>query len=200
MVGASIPCEIAVNIGKVKEDRRVNNVKFGLGFILLLAVVLAASSLFFRGRSEPEPAETAGLIEEPLPEQPEPGSRNKPQETEAIANERNASEQALDGDVNTSVAAEEAEEPESNLESVFINLTQEMARRGYAQGLSECIESQFRENQGIENPKDLDAMLQICEGQYKVEPQQRQQIRDVVLQAIAKAQTKPEDADKTSIQ
>jgi hypothetical protein len=168
----------------------VNNVKFGLGFILLLAVVLAASSLFFRGRSEPEPAETVGLIDEPLPEQPEPASRNKPQETE----------QALDGDVNTSVAAEEAEEPESNLESVFINLTQEMARRGYAQGLSECIESQFRENQGIENPKDLDAMLQICEGQYKVEPQQRQQIRDVVLQAITKAQTKLEDADKTSIQ
>jgi hypothetical protein len=178
----------------------VNNVKFGLGFILLLAVVLAASSLFFGGRSEPEPAETLGLIEEQAMEQPEPVSRTNPQETEAIANERNASEQALDGDVNTSVATEEAEEPESNLESVFMNLTQEMARRGYAQGLSECIESQFRENQGIENPKDLDAMLQICEEQYKVEAQQRQQIRDVVLQAIAKAQTKPEDADRTSIQ
>jgi len=197
MVGASFPCKIAVEIGKVQEDRRVNNVKFGLGFILLLAVVLAASSLFFRGQSEPEPMESLGLVEE---QQPEPASRNKPQETEAIAHERNASEQALDGDVNTSVAAEEVEEPESNLENVFINLTQEMARRGYTQGLSECIESQFRENQGIENPKDLDAMLQICEGQYKVEPQQRQQIRDVVLQAIAKAQTKPEDADKTSIQ
>jgi hypothetical protein len=177
----------------------VNNVKFGLGFILLLALVLAASSLFFGGRSDTESAETLGLMEEQPLEQAEPASRTKPQETEAIANERNASEQALDGEVNTSVA-EEIEEPESNLESVFINLTQEMARRGYAQGLSECIESQFRENQGIENPKDLDAMLQICEGQYKVEPQQRQQIRDVVLQAIAKAQTKPEDADKTSIQ
>jgi hypothetical protein len=196
-VGASILCEITVNIGKVQEDRHMNNVKFGLGFILILAVVLAASSLFFRSRSEPEPVESFGLTEE---QQPEPVSRTQAQEAESIATERDVDEQTLDGDMNTDVADEAIEEPESNLESVFMNLTQEMARRGYAQGLSECIESQFRENQGIENPKDLDAMLQICEGEFKVEPQQRQQIRDVVLQAIAKAQTKPIDMDKTSVQ
>ncbi len=175
----------------------MNNVKFGLGFILVLAVLLAASSLFFRGRDEPEPMDSLGLTEEPLPEAV---SKTKAQEAEAIANERNVNEQTLDGEVNTSVAEEEVEETESNLESVFLNLTQEMARRGYAQGLSECIESQFRENQGIENPKDLDAMLQICENQFKVEAPQRQQIRDVVLQAIAKAQDKPETLDKTTIQ
>lgn len=175
----------------------MNNVKFGLGFILILAVVLAASSIFFRGRGEPEPMDSISLSEEPLPE---PASKTKAQETESIANERNANEQALDGEGNTSVAEEVIEEPESNLESVFLNLTQEMARRGYSPGLSECIESQFRENQGIENPKDLDAMLQICENQFKVEAAQRQQIRDVVLQAIAKAQTKAEDMDKTIVQ
>lgn len=176
----------------------MNNVKFGLGFILILAVVLAASSLFFGGRGEPEPTDSLSLTDEALPE---PTSKTQAQETESIANERNANEQALDGEVNTSVTEAEVEEPESNLESVFMNLTQEMARRGYAQGLSECIESQFRENQGIENPKDLDAMLLICENQFKVEAQQRQQIRDVVLQAIAKAQTKADDMqDKTSIQ
>jgi hypothetical protein len=162
---------------------------------LILAVVLAASSLFFRGRGEPEPIDSVGFTEEQLPE---PVSKSRPQEAESIANERNVNEQTLDGELNTSIV--EDEEPESNLESVFMNLTQEMARRGYAQGLSECIESQFRENQGIENPKDLDAMLQVCENQFKVEAPQRQQIRDVVLQAIAKAQTKPEDMDKSSLQ
>lgn len=175
----------------------MNNVKFGLGFILILAVVLTASSFFFRGHGDPEPIDSVGLTEEQLPE---PVSKSRPEEAESIANERNVNEQALDGELNTSVTEDEVEEPESNLESVFMNLTQEMAKRGYAQGLSECIESQFRENQGIENPKDLDAMLQVCEYQFKVEAPQRQQIRDVVLQAIAKAQTKPEDVDKSSLQ
>jgi hypothetical protein len=169
--------------------------KYGLGFILVLAIVLAASSFFFRGRSEPEPKDLLGLPEQQL----EPGSRTKPQETESIAVERDLNEQTLDGELNTTVA-DEVEEPESNLESVFMNLTQEMAKRGYAQGLSECIEGQFRENQGLDNPKDLDAMLLTCDNQFKVEPQQRQQIREVVLQAIAKAQNKQEDLDKTSVQ
>jgi hypothetical protein len=174
----------------------MNNVKYGLGFVLILAVLLAASSLFFRSGSEPEPLDSYGILEE----QPESLSKSKPQEAESIANERNINEQTLDGELNNSVVDEEGEGAESNLESVFLNLTQEMARRGYAQGLSECIEAQFRENQGIENPKDLDSMLQICGNQFKVEAGQRQQIRDVVLQSIAKAQTRTEDIDRTSIQ
>jgi hypothetical protein len=174
----------------------MNNVKFGLGFVLILAVLLAATSLFFRSSPDPEPLDAYGILDEPS----EPVSKSKPQEAESIANERDVNEQTQDGELNNSVVDEDGEGPESHLETVFLNLTQEMARRGYAQGLSECIESQFRENQGIENPKDLDAMLQICENQFKVEAAQRQQIRDVVLQAIAKAQTRNEDADRTSIQ
>ncbi|WP_176736993.1 hypothetical protein [Oligoflexus tunisiensis] len=174
----------------------MNHVKFGLGFVLILAMILAASSIFFGGREEPEPPEMSEILEG---QQPEPVSKTQAQEVESIATERGISEQSLDGELNTTITEEEVEEPESNLESVFMNLTQEMARRGYAQGLSECIEGQFRENQGIENPKDLDAMLQTCEGEFKVGPQQRQQIRDVVLQAIAKAQNRPEDLDKTSV-
>ncbi|HYX36346.1 MAG TPA: hypothetical protein VE954_24845 [Oligoflexus sp.] len=172
-------------------------VKIGLGFILALAIVLAASSFFFRDRSEPDPRDVLGL---PEPQQVEPASKTKPEDAESIAAERDINEQTLDGEMNTTVADDDVEERESNLESVFMNLTQEMARRGYAQGLSECIEGQFRENQGIENPKDLDAMLLTCDNQFKVEPQQRQQIREVVLQAIAKAQHQPEDVNKTSVQ
>jgi hypothetical protein len=96
------------------------------------------------------------------------------------------------------VTEDVTEEPESNLEIVFMTLTQEMAKRGYAQGLSECIEGQFRENHGVENPKDLDTMLQVCEAPFKVEPEQKQQIREVVLQSIAKAQNRTEELDKTS--
>jgi hypothetical protein len=175
----------------------MNQVKFGLGFILILAMILAASSLFFGSRDEEEPMETAEILDE---EQPEPVSKTRAQEAESIATERGITEQSIDGGLHATIADDDVEEPESHLESVFMNLTQEMARRGYAQGLSECIEGQFRENQGIENPKDLDGMLQTCEGEFKLEPKQHQQIRDVVLKAIAKAQTRPEDLDTTSVQ
>lgn len=173
------------------------NLKYGLGFILVLAILLAASSLFFRNRSEPEPVDP---LEFAAAERAELDTKIKAQEAESIATERGINEQMLDGEINATGSDDVIEEPESNLEIVFMNLTQEMARRGYARGLSECIESQFRENQGIENPKDLDAMLQICDSQFKVEPPQSQQLREVVLQAIAKAQNRPEETDKTSVQ
>jgi hypothetical protein len=175
----------------------MNHVKFGLGFILILAMILAASSLFFGSREVTEPMESAEVLEE---EQPEPVSKTRAQDVESIANERGITEQSFDGELNSRIAEDESEESESHLESVFMNLTQEMARRGYAQGLSECIEGQFRENQGIENPKDLDAMLQSCEGAFKLEPQQHQQIRKVVLKAIAKAQARTEEPDTSSVQ
>lgn len=165
----------------------MKNLKFGLGFILALSIILAASSLFFRNRQSTDPLDPMDVAA-----QQSLGDRTKAQEAESISSERGINEQNLDGESSAN-DEEVAEEPESNLESVFVNLTQEMAKRGYAKGLSDCIESQFRENQGIENPKDLDGMLKICEGQFKIAPQQTQQIREVVVQAIAKAQTKAEE-------
>ena len=171
----------------MEVKNRVANLKFGLGFILGLAILLAASSLFFRNRPDPVPLDALDVAAEQAP-----NPRVKAQEAESVSNERHADEETLDG-ASASANEEVAEEPESNLESVFVNLTQEMSKRGYAKGLSECIESQFRENQGIENPKDLDAMLQICDSQFKVDAKQSLQIREVVLQAIAKAQSKADE-------
>ncbi len=44
-------------------------------------------------------------------------------------------------------------------------------------------------------------MLISCDNQFKVDAIQSKQIKEVVLQAIAKAQNKPEsEAEKTSLQ
>lgn len=172
------------------------NIKYGFAFVFVLAILLAASSLFFRSRSEPPPLDSLDLAADQLTS----SEGIKSQETESIPDERNMSEQALDGETGASETEDIVEEPESNLESVFMNLAQEMAKRGYAKGLSDCIESQFRENQGIENPKDLDTMLRVCDNQFKVEPTQSQQIREVVVQAITKAQTRGDEVGKTTAQ
>lgn len=167
------------------------SIRYGLGFLLALAVLLAGSSFFFRSHKEEPQQELFGIAADPSPED----SKIKAQEAESIPDERGLNEQSMDGESIAGTQDETAEESESSLENVFMNLTQEMARRGYAKGLSNCIESQFRENQGIENPKDLDAMLKICDSQFQVDAKQSQQIKEVVLQAIAKAQEKPGEGD-----
>ena len=174
------------------------NIKYGFAFVFVLAILLAASSFFFRNRSEPSQPDPRDLAADQALSVP----NSQAHEAESIADESGISEPTMDGDPGASAAPadETSEEPESNLESVFMNLAQEMAKRGYAKGLSDCIESQFRENQGIENPKDLDTMLKVCDAQFKVEAKQSQQIREVVVQAITKAQARDEEGEKTSIQ
>ncbi len=166
-------------------------IRFGLGFIFLLAVLLAASSLFFRSHKD-NPLQERGATT--LTQDDSTRRINK--DSLSVERGTDGPDEVFDGD--SSAISEVAEEPESNLEIVFLSLTQEMAKRGYSKGLSECIESQFRENLGTENPKDLDSMLKVCDSQFKVEAKQSQQIKDVVLQAIAKAQSNSEESNEKS--
>jgi hypothetical protein len=172
------------------------SLRIGLGFIFLLALALAGTSWIFRSGSNKvsQASNATTLAQSDL-------QTSDALEAEAIGTEKGMTDDSLDGDSRIRADEETAEEPESNLENVFLSLGQEMARRGYSKELTECIESQFRENLGIENPKDLDSMLSSCDNQFKVDAIQSKQIKEVVLQAIAKAQNKPEsEAEKTSLQ
>gem|GEM_PF-5924003 len=172
------------------------SLRFGLGFVFLLALALAGTSFFIRNGSD----ELSHESNETFQTQSD-SKASVAHEAEAISGEKGMTEDSLDGGSRIRSEDEIAEEPESNLENVFLSLGQEMARRGYSKDLTECIESQFRENLGIENPKDLDSMLTSCDNQFKVGAIQSKQIKEVVLQAIAKAQSKPEiEAEKTILQ